>query len=418
VASSSAGAAIVIENNFTGTGPLKITLEQEGIKDVVDCTGSTFKGTVSNPPDAKAKLSSWTMTGCTASSGGESFGSATVTVLYSLPAVEALSTNSVKVGPLTVRAEYKVHGSTCKPEVIMGSYNYSYTNGSSTNQLSAKVPHIFTIPGSVPPECLSGGLGYFEPSFSFTNPQFEVISAGQFLLRNSNSAGSPDLSFLYGLSSDIPISGDWDNDGDTTIGVYRPGTRRFYLRNSNSAGAPNLEVEYGLLPATPVIGDWDGNGTETIGLYSSIEANPYVWALNNANDSSGADYYFTWGTKGDIPIVGDWDNDGDTTVGLYRPSNRTFYLRNTNSAGPADQEVVYGLLPATPVIGDWDGDEKGTETIGLYSSIEANPYVWALNNANDSSGADYYFTWGTKGDIPIVGNWDGDADTTVGLFRP
>ncbi len=59
---STATAALLIENEFTGTGPLKITLEQESIKDVVDCTESTLKGTVSSPLDAKAKLSNYPRT--------------------------------------------------------------------------------------------------------------------------------------------------------------------------------------------------------------------------------------------------------------------------------------------------------------------------------------------------------------------
>jgi hypothetical protein len=410
-APSTAAAALVIENDFTGTGTLKITLEQEGIKDVVDCTGSTLKGTVSSPPDAKAKLSSWTMSGCTASSGGESFGSATVTVLYSLPAVEALSTNSVKVGPLTVRAEYKVHGSTCKPEVIMGNYNYNYTNGSSTNLLSAKVPHIFGIPeGFPPPECLSGGIGYFEPSFSFTNPQFEVLEKGAFNLRNTNDAGPADISFLYGLSSDKPVSGDWNGDGRDTVGVYRPSNRTFYLRNTNSAGSADYTFVYGLKVGTPVVGDWDGKGGDTIGLY---DPGTQGWYLNEANDGSGAEYEFFFGASGDIPITGDWNGDGKSTIGVYRPSNRTFYLRNTNSAGSADYTFVYGLKVGTPVVGDWDNDVD--DTVGLW---DPGTGMWYPHDENDESGADAEFAFGAKGDTPITGDWDKDGDTTVGFVRP
>jgi hypothetical protein len=256
---SPAAAALVIENDFTGTGPLKITLEQEGIKDVVECTGSTLKGTASSPPDAKAKLSSWTMTGCTASSGGESFGSASVTALYSLPAVKAVSTAWAEFGPLTVRAEYKVHGSTCRPEVIMSDYPYNYTNGSSTNQLAASVPHIFTIPeGFPPPECLSDGLGYFEPSFTFTNPQFEVAdfpgpylatgvtTAGKIFARNINPKGWVDIT-PSGITA-TSVSGGRDASNGPLIGIVGSNGHAYVKQKTTGvwidqfAGAKSISV--------------------------------------------------------------------------------------------------------------------------------------------------------------------------------
>ncbi len=299
------------------------------------------------------------MSGCTASSGAEKFGSASVTVLSSLPTVEALSTNSVKFGPLTVRAEYKVGSSTCKPEVIMSNYNYNYTNGSSTNQLSALVPHIFTIPGSAPPGCLYSGIGYFEPSFSFTNPQFEVSSVEQYLLRNTNSAGSPDVVFAYGVPGDKAVAGDWNKDGTDTIGVKRNGT--FYLRNSNSSGSPDLTFSFGESEDLPLAGDWNNDGTDTIGVYRPSNRTFY---LRNSNSSGAADVSVDFGNSGDVPIVGDWNNDGTDTIGVYRPSNTTFYLRNTNSNGAADVTAAYGSSGDIPIVGDWNND--GTTTIGVF----------------------------------------------------
>lgn len=407
-----AAAALVIENDFTGTGSLKITLEQEGIKDVVECTGSTLKGTVSSPPDAKAKLSSWTMTGCTASSGGESFGSATVTVLYSLPAVEALSTNSVKFGPLTVRAEYKVHGSTCKPEVIMGNWNYSYTNGSSTNQLSAKVPHTFGIPeGFPPPECLDGGLGYFEPNFSFTNSQFEVSSVEQYLLRNTNSAGPPDIVFSYGVPSDRPVAGDWNGDGIDTIGFYHPSNGSFHLRNSNSSGKDDISFAYGETEDLPVVGDWNEDGVDTIGVFRPSTHTFYLKNANNGNPP--VDYVFSFGQTGDIPIAGDWNKSGTDTIGVYRPSNGTFYLRDTNSAGSADYTIPWGWKDDLPVAGDWN--EDGIHTFGLF---RPSTQFWFLNDSLENDGPDAEFAYGSVGSLmPIVGDWNASGTDTVGIVH-
>src|SRR4051812_23962658 len=59
-------------------------------------------------------------------------------------------------------------------------------------------------------------------------------STSWFYLRNSNSTGNVDASFVYGDPGDVAVVGDWDGDGGATVGIYRPSTSWFYLRNSNS----------------------------------------------------------------------------------------------------------------------------------------------------------------------------------------
>ena len=55
-------------------------------------------------------------------------------------------------------------------------------------------------------------------------------------LRYSNTQGSGDASYNYGATCDMPIVGDWDGDGDDTIGVVRRvgGVLQWHLSNNNS----------------------------------------------------------------------------------------------------------------------------------------------------------------------------------------
>src|SRR6266404_992251 len=66
----------------------------------------------------------------------------------------------------------------------------------------------------------------------------------------------------------------------STIGVYRPGNTFFYLRNTNTAGNPDISVPFGASGDIPVVGDWDGNGTVTIGVY---RASISTFFLRNSN---------------------------------------------------------------------------------------------------------------------------------------
>ncbi len=67
-----------------------------------------------------------------------------------------------------------------------------------------------------------------------------IYRNGSFYLRNSNTIGFADIVFPFGLPGDQPVAGDWNNDGTDTIGVYRPSIGQFLLRNSNSAGAAQM----------------------------------------------------------------------------------------------------------------------------------------------------------------------------------
>jgi len=133
----------------------------------------------------------------------------------------------------------------------------------------------------------------------------------------------------------------------STIGVYRPEQSVFYLRNTNSAGEPNLIIGFGLKGDIPVVGDWDGNGPTTIGVYRPSQS---LFLLRNANSAGEPDVIAGYGMKGDVPIVGDWDGNGTTTIGVYRPDQTTFYLRNTNSSGEPDVVIGFGVKGDLPVV--------------------------------------------------------------------
>ena len=81
---------------------------------------------------------------------------------------------------------------------------------------------------------------------------------------------------------------------------------------------------------------------------------------------------------------------------MYR--NGVYFLRNTNTAGNADLAFAFGSPGDIPVTGDWNGD--GIDTIGMYRNG-----VYYLRNTNTAGNADLAFTYGSTGDIPVTGKW-------------
>jgi hypothetical protein len=180
-------------------------------------------------------------------------------------------------------------------------------------------------------------------------------------LRNSNSTGVADLpAFEFGdvrfVAVDqlgtMPVVGDWNGDGIDTVGVMLydaelDGPIQWQLRNSNTAGPPDVVITYGQGRPWPLVGDWDGNGTDTVGLHSGNS-----WLLRNSNTSGPPQVTFAYGTARfvELPLVGDWDGNGTDTPALLRnrpPTDpeggfETWLFRNSNSTGVAHGEILYG----------------------------------------------------------------------------
>jgi hypothetical protein len=100
---------------------------------------------------------------------------------------------------------------------------------------------------------------------------------------------------------------------------------------------------------------------------------------------------------------------GDT-VGLVDPGTGKWHLRNESGAVTA---FFYGNPGDVPFMGDWDGD--GVATPGLFRQSDAFAY---LRDSNTQGIADIRFFFGNPSDIPLAGDFDGDGEDTLSIYRP
>ncbi|HYC59400.1 MAG TPA: hypothetical protein VEK79_07525 [Thermoanaerobaculia bacterium] len=222
-----------------------------------------------------------------------------------------------------------------------------------------------------------------------------------FLLRDSNSTGLPDIvQPIFARDGDLPFTGDFDANGETELGVYRPSTGQFLvlwpfpeiIERFTFVGQPG---------DVPVIGDWDGDGFDTFGIYRDDGISPPIFALTNAHlgTNGKVEITFELGQHTDRPLAGDWDGDGIDTVGIYRPGRSTFMLVNDFGAGVAIG-FTFGLRGDRPFSGDWDGD--GVDGVGVYRLDEI---LMQLTNDFGNTGIEFLYL--SRGDVPVSGNWDG-----------
>jgi len=179
-------------------------------------------------------------------------------------------------------------------------------------------------------------------------------SDGFVYIRNSNTQGPGEIKFFFGNPSDVPLAGDFNGDGCDTVSIYRPGETKVYITNSlgpNNGVLPQASIVYffGTFGDKPFVGDFNGNGSETIGLHR--ESNGFVY-FRNTHDTGVANNDYFFGNPGDHLIAGDWGIvDGVYTPAAYRPSDATFYFRHTNTLGVADSEFFMGDGTWRPVAG-------------------------------------------------------------------
>jgi hypothetical protein len=239
-------------------------------------------------------------------------------------------------------------------------------------------------------------------------------------LRGSPGPGSPDVpAFQYGGVGWLPVVGDWDANGTTTIGVVDPATATWYLRNVNNNRTfyPGVDVApfaYGLPGWVPVVGDWSGTGHTGIGMFDPSTG---TWYLRNEDSPGAPDAgVFQYGGAGWLPVVGDWTGSGRTTIGVVDPRTMTWYLRNSNSAGGADiTPFSYGGIGWKPVVGDWTS--RGRTTIG---AVDPSTQTWYLRGENGAGAPDVAapFAFGLPGWAPLAGHFSGAVPTGIGMFDP
>ena len=143
-----------------------------------------------------------------------------------------------------------------------------------------------------------------------------------------------------GQPGDVPVTGDFDGDAITDIGVWRPSSATWFIRTSGSG---------------------------------------YTAYLKDANNN-----YPILGVSNDIPVSSDFDGDGRTDIALFRPYGpaTSIYLLKSS-----DSFLAPGCSIALPpgwdtVSGDFDGDCRGDAAAILCDATGLN--YWQILTSSSS----------------------------------
>lgn len=128
---------------------------------------------------------------------------------------------------------------------------------------------------------------------------------------------------------------------------------------------------------------------------------------------------FLAGQKG---VSGDFDGDGITTIGSF--TGGTWKIRNSFVTPVVFGQPVgirtinFGAGGDLPIVGDWNGD--GIDTPGVYRVVNNQGQFTLTNSTGDNPSfvLGIKVNFGLAGDLPVAGDWDGDGKDSIALFRP
>lgn len=211
---------------------------------------------------------------------------------------------------------------------------------------------------------------------------------------------------------------DYDGDGKTDFAVVRnaqgtSGQSTWFI--SSEPGVTS--TAWGLIGDKYVSGDFDGdNKSDIIVWRPDIAGSAAFYVLLSGSNTLLA---IQFGENGDDPtVVGDYTGDGKSDPAVYRTAmvaERQSYFFYLASSGPYAGGVVWepwGSIGDRPVPGDFDGDGKNDFVIAR-DGVNTAIYWQRLNG----SGIVTSFNFGVPSDLIVPGDYDGDGKADLMAVR-
>jgi lysophospholipase L1-like esterase/uncharacterized protein (DUF2141 family) len=234
------------------------------------------------------------------------------------------------------------------------------------------------------------------------------------------------------VPSPAPVS------GADQVGIYLPDKNLFAIatlavqpsatgviaRSSAFSSGVHSSTTYSI----PLEGDFQGDGTTDVGVYlpdKDFFALTYLDSKQQVTGQAVFAYGFHDPASYAVPLVGDFNGNGITDVGVYLPDKDLFALAFLNAKGQIVGQSVfsYGFhTPGTfaiPIVGDFNGD--GITDVGVYLP-DKDLFALAFLNAKGKITGQSVFVYGFHSNAvfaqPIVGDFSGDGTTDVGVYLP
>ncbi|MEP6946435.1 MAG: VCBS repeat-containing protein, partial [Acidobacteriota bacterium] len=159
----------------------------------------------------------------------------------------------------------------------------------------------------------------------------------------------------------------------------------------------------------------DGDGRADIAVWRDEPSNPNKANFYILQSSTNTLRVEQFGRTGDLPtVVGDWDGDGKDDPAVYREGTSGgqshLYYRPSSAPGTDYIVITWGTTGDKPVHGDFDGD--GKLDAAVFRPSNSTWYILKSSNLQTQ-----YVKWGLATDQLVPADFDGDQKTDVAVYR-
>jgi hypothetical protein len=201
--------------------------------------------------------------------------------------------------------------------------------------------------------------------------------------------------------------------------VHDNGWETWYIHlNNDTPGTDDGQgwgIADGIVPGAQVkagqlIG-WDGDSGNAEGTIPHLHWEVHVDGVV-VNPTPHADAAMRISAAGEVEVPPACP-DGATCDSIITVDSGGIWGLHAQIEYPATIDSFYFGDPGDlPFMGDWDGD--GIATPGLYRQSDGFVYI---RDSNTQGIADTEFFFGNPGDVPLVGDFDGDGRDSVSIWR-
>lgn len=216
----------------------------------------------------------------------------------------------------------------------------------------------------------------------------------------------------WGLATDRLVPGDYDGDGLTDLAVWRPESGIWYVLGTRDSQlltvnwGTRLFIPNGWSSDEPVPGDYDGDGNDDFAVWRPGTGEWFVLrSLSGFNPQYAS--VFRWGRLGDIPVQADYDGDRRTDQAVFRSTENRWYVHQSSDG--KWRTSVFGqagfdrLVPA-----DYDGDGRADFAV-------FRDGAWLIESSSDGTRLSIRF--GIASDVAAPADYDGDGRTDPAVYR-
>jgi len=262
----------------------------------------------------------------------------------------------------------------------------------------------------------------------------ELSGSGQFAVSNSLVEGDYySISDLGGniLGVDPQLGPLMDNGGVTATQLPAPTSPVVDRADPLFVGPPNEDqrgagyvrifngradmgaVEVGSGRSGNVLNDFNADGKSDLAIFDPSTGGWFGRAVSGETLVPGV----LWGYKGVKPVPGDFNGDGASDLSVYDLKTGLWYIYAMGSKnkgmpmGILANGVQWGFAGAIPVVGDYDGDK--ISDLGVYNPADGKWYIRSMTGPVLQFGTQ----WGYKGANPVAGDYNGDGMSDLAVYE-